>query len=512
MTTLGDRLRDYEIWGLLGRGGMSEVYLAKHRVLAIPVILKTVSESRSRGDTLILNPSTGGYFSDATIARVFHEARVMAKIPDPRVVRALDAGMHNGAPFIIQEYVDGIDLEELDQRRRKALGVGLPLWFICHVMRDVCGALHASHQTGVIHRDVKPSNIFGAPETGVRLGDFGIAIGRSDGGAGDTSGTFGFMAPEQLRGEEAHRATDIYGAAATAFALRYGRYPYATAEEAQDPNKKPVFAVPEHPVVGYFQELLQRMLVKDIARRPSNASAFAHHFDMIARSIRTSVSETSLISIDAHTFRLGGITIRLYAGDIAAATTEGIVSSGNYEMKMRSGVGEALRLRGGDIIEQEAMKGGQQPLGSCIVTGAGTLSARVVLHAVSAWNEASCVGRAAQRVFLLADELGLKSLSIPALGTGVARVSLERCASALMTSLKWHALLGGTRLERVDLVLENEDKLRVFTAVAEEALRDEHDPPRIVDLGLPVSGHSVRGDSSTHIDVGMAGSFPRPAT
>ncbi|MGH7286383.1 MAG: hypothetical protein ACRELY_33100, partial [Polyangiaceae bacterium] len=75
MTELGDRLRDYEIWGLLGRGGMSEVYLAKHRVLAVPVILKTVSESRSRGDTIILNPSTGGYFSDATIARVFHEAR-----------------------------------------------------------------------------------------------------------------------------------------------------------------------------------------------------------------------------------------------------------------------------------------------------------------------------------------------------------------------------------------------------------------------------------------------------
>ncbi len=512
MTDVADRLRDYEIWGLLSRGGMSEVYLAKHRVLAIPVIMKTVSESRSRGDTLILNPSTGGYYSDATIARVFHEARVMAAIPDPRVVRALDAGMHLGAPYIIQEYVDGIDLEELDQRRRKALGVGLPLWFICHVMADVCGALHASHLTGVVHRDVKPSNIFGAPETGVRLGDFGIAIGRSDVGSGPMSGTFGFMAPEQLRGEDTGRATDIYGVAATAYALRYGRFPYATMEEALDPRKMPAFASPEHPVVGYFQDLMQRMLVKDIARRPSNASAFAHHFGMIARSIRTSVNDTSLTSIDSHTFRLGGITIRLYAGDIAQATTEGIVSSGNYEMKMRTGVGEALRRRGGDVIEQEAMKNGQQPLGTCVATGAGTLEARAVLHAVSAWNEASCVGRAAQRVFLLADELGLKSLSIPALGTGVARVSLERCACALMNSLKWHALLGGTRLEQIDLVLENDEKLRVFKAVAEEALRDEQDPPRIVDIGLPVSSDSVRGDSSTQIDVSASGDFPRSTT
>ena len=114
-------------------------------------------------------------------------------------------------------------------------------------------------------------------------------------------------------------------------------------------------------------------------------------------------------------------------------------------------------------------------------------------------------------MFLLADELGLKSLSIPALGTGVARVSLERCACALMNSLKWHALLGGTRLQQIDLVLENEDKLRVFKAVAEEALRDEHDPPRIVDLGLPANADHVRGDSSTQIDVGLGEPFPRSA-
>ena len=512
MTTLGNRIRDYEIWGLIGQGGMSEVYLAKHRVLAIPVILKTVREPRGSVRPPPINPTTGGVHDDATIERVLHEARIMAKIPDPRVVRAIDAGVHEGAPYLVQEYVDGIDLEELDHRRREALGVGLPLWFICHVMHDVCGALHAAHQTGVIHRDVKPSNVFGAPETGVRLGDFGIAVGKSEACDANVSGTLGFMAPEQLRGEDSDRATDVYGAAATAFALRYGRYPFETVEDALDLTKTPVFPVAPNPVAGYFQRLLEEMLTTDPAKRPSCAAACAHHFAMISRSIRSAVRHAEVTPVDATSYRIGNVSIRLYVGDIANATTEGIVSSANYEMKMRSGVGDALRKRGGDVIEEEAMKNGEQPLGSCIATGPGDLPVRAILHAVGAWNEASCIGRAAQRVFLLADELGLKSLTMPALGTGNARVSMERAANAMMTALKWHVLLGGTRLEHVAIILENEQKLKVFKAVAEEALRDEDDAPELVDLGLPVTDSVVRGDSSTHIDIGhlAGGSFSRP--
>src|SRR6185503_21341255 len=100
------------------------------------------------------------------------------------------------------------------------LGVGFPLWFVCLVMKETCHALHAAHQTGVIHRDVKPSNVFGSPERGFRLGDFGVALAREEKAALEISGTLGFMAPEQLRGERAERTSDVYGAGATAFALR----------------------------------------------------------------------------------------------------------------------------------------------------------------------------------------------------------------------------------------------------------------------------------------------------
>src|SRR5207237_10068042 len=130
--------------------------------------------------------------------------------------------------------------------------------------------------------------------------------------------------------------------------------------------------------------------------------------------------------------------VRLRVGDIAEAACDCIVSSANHEMHMRSGASEALRKKGGDIIEEEAMAAGDQPLGSCVATSAGALSAKHVLHAVSAGNEASCVGRATQRVFLIADELGHKSLAIPALGTGAAHVNMETCASAMLTALRLH--------------------------------------------------------------------------
>ena len=128
----------------------------------------------------------------------------MARVASPRIVRAMDAGQvaKTGTPYLVQEYVDGLDLAELDRRRRASLGVGLPLWLVCHVMREVGLGLRAAHQAGVIHRDLKPSNVFGAPETGIRLGDFGIAVAASDAAARDSSGTLKFMAPEQFRGEE----------------------------------------------------------------------------------------------------------------------------------------------------------------------------------------------------------------------------------------------------------------------------------------------------------------------
>ncbi len=430
---------------------------------------------------------------------MLREARHMARITSTRVVRATDAGVHEGTPYLVQEYVDGIDLAELDRRRRKSLGVGLPLWFVAYAMKETCHALHGAHQAGVIHRDVKPSNLFGHAEVGVRLGDFGLAVANAESTGREISGTLKFMAPEQLRGEPLGRYTDVFGAGATACDLRYGHTPFSGVGPALDRSVRPSLPTPGSPAEAYFQHLITWMLEKDAAARPQDALEPARHFATLARALRPDSLQLGAAAAGRCRFVLGGCTVELVVADIAAANAEAIVSSANYEMKMQTGVAAALRKAGGDEIEAEAMKGGEQPLGSCLATGAGKLKARHVLHAVSAWNEASCVGRAVHRALLLADELGAKTLAFPALGTGAARVSLETCAHSMTTALRWHIALGGTRLQHVTFYLGDESKLQTFRGVVEEGLRSEGDTLVAPDLGLPAEGE-VQPDGATMLD------------
>jgi serine/threonine-protein kinase len=483
-----DELSDYEVWGQLGAGGMSDVWLAKHVGLAVPVIIKTPRLSQAFEST-----------ESGVALRVQREARLMARVTSSRVVRAIDVGTSRGVPYLVQEYVDGIDLAELDRRRRLALGVGLPLWFVCHAMREVCLGLHAAHQAGVIHRDVKPSNVFGAPEQGIRLGDFGIAVGIAE-RARENAGTVRFMAPEQLRGESVGRSADVYGAGATACDLRYGRPPFERFEDALAPSLVATFPTAHSAAEAYFQHVLQMMLAKDAHARASNLLEPARHFATLARALLPGSAAGAATFVDRNTLRLGACTVTLEAGNIADVTADAIVSSANYQMKMRSGVGEALRAKGGDAIEAEAMREGERPLGSAVATSAGDLAARHVIHAVSAWNEVSCVGRATIRALLLSDELGHATLAMPALGTGAANVSMEMCASAMMTALRWHLALGGSRLRSVRVVLADEGRLRTFRDVTHEALRTHGPESAAADVGLAAEEVAVRPDAATHLD------------
>jgi O-acetyl-ADP-ribose deacetylase (regulator of RNase III) len=154
------------------------------------------------------------------------------------------------------------------------------------------------------------------------------------------------------------------------------------------------------------------------------------------------------------------------------------------------------------------MRDGERPLGECVATRAGLLQAEWVLHAVSAWDETSCVGRATMRALAEADRLGVRSLAFPALGTGAARVSLETCASALASALRWRLALGGSRLKHVSFVLGDDAKLAVFRDVALEALRGSDDVPPPVDVGLPDDGATVTEESATFVDASKHSARP----
>lgn len=474
----GALLKGYEVWGRLSQGGMSDVWLARHADLALPVIIKT------------LRPTPNETFEKRYV-RLLQEARLTARLTSPRVVRVMDVGVYTdplrpeleSLPFLVEEHVDGIDLAEFDRRRRNALRRPLPLWAVADQVMQACEGLHAAHQAGVIHCDVKPSNLFGYGHAHIKVGDFGVAVVAASGQSEAPAGTPLFMAPEQLLGERIDRRADVYALGATAYALRYGSPPFASVNDALRPEVPLRFPPAKSPEEAYFQHIVARMLSRRPDARYANLMVPRHHLRALAQATMPRMAPTRL---DESAIEIGRTRIFFEIGDLSKVQADALISSAQSNMRMRSGVAEALRLRGGDEIEAEAMAGGERALGDCVLTGPGRLACRGVLHAVGGWNEVSCVARATHRALLLAEEHGFERIAMPAIATGVGRVSVEACADAMVGALRLHLTLGGSHLREVRFILYDQPTFRRFTDVArgmlfgsEESCRfdDEIDAP-----------------------------------
>ena len=448
----------YEVWGRLSAGGMSDVWLAKHTRLALPVVLKTLQ-------------GTDAAESERRTQRLHDEARLMARLSSPRVVRVLDVGTHaqspQDVPFLVEEYVDGLDLAELDALRRAALGKSLPLANIADKLADACEGLHAAHQAGVVHRDVKPGNLFGATVGHVKVGDFGVSVDRSETAGYVAAGTLAFMAPEQLAGEPIDRRTDIWSLGATAFALRYGRAPFATWHDALERNAVPAFPPARAPEEAYFQHVVARMLARRPDARYPSLLAARQHLRAVEAATRVECRSTR---VGDRAYLIGATRVSFELGDLATTECDAVVNSAYSEMQMRSGVGDALRRAGGDVIEDEALAWGERALGDAVVTGPGKLPGRAVVHAVGAWNEVSCVARATHRALLHAEQQSYARIAFPSIGTGRGRISLESCADAMVGTLRGHIALGGSRLREVRFVLLDRASLARFEEVAHAVL------------------------------------------
>lgn len=480
--------KSYHVWGKLSQGGMSDVWLARHVDLAVPVILKTLRSS-----------STESF--EARYRRLLQEARLTARLTSPRVVRVLDVGVYTPEPhteqeqieplpFLVEEYVDGIDLAELDRRRRNALRRPLPLWAVADQIAQAAEGLHAAHQAGVIHLDVKPSNLFGHGHAHVKVGDFGVAVVSGHEKNTAPAGTPLFMAPEQLLGERIDRRADVYSLGATAFALRYGFAPYERVSDALRPDAQPRFPPARSPEEAYFQHVVAKMMARRPDARYPTMMFARHHLRALAHATMPRMAPAR---VEPHVFDIGTTRAIFEVGDLSLVETDALVNSAHADMQMRTSLSDTLRRRGGDEIEAEAMAGGERALGDCIATGPGRLRCRGVLHAVGGWNEASCVARATHRALLLAEELGYTRIAMPAIATGKGGVSVESCADAMVGTLRTHLALGGSRLREVRFVLYDEQTYRRFLDVATGLLLgseesspfdDEVDAPVCTDEGI----------------------------
>jgi serine/threonine-protein kinase len=258
-TLLGGR---YRIIGLLGRGGMGEVYRATDLALGQSVALKFLPEEAAHDQRLL--------------ERFHGEVRIARQVSHPNVCRVYDIGQAEGMPFISMEYVDGEDLASL------LLRIGrLPAGKALETARKLCAGLAAAHDRGIVHRDLKPQNIMMNKRGDVVIMDFGLAaVAAQLSGAEVRNGTPAYMAPEQLRGAEVSAKSDIYALGLVLYELFTGKRPFDAKtvqamlrqqESAQLTSMTSVAADIDPGV----EKAIRRCLDPDPARRPANVLSVA---------------------------------------------------------------------------------------------------------------------------------------------------------------------------------------------------------------------------------------------
>ncbi len=265
----------YELGRSLGNGGMGEVFVATDRTLRRRVALKQLSPALTDDE-------------DAR-ERFFREARVLAKINDPHVVGIFDTGEDGGQPFLVMELIQGTTVQhELDHDgklpagRARAIGAG------------TAAGLAAAHAKGVVHRDVKPSNIFLTSDDQPKVGDFGIArIERGDKTltlAGAAFGSPAYIAPEQAMGQRVDARADLYALGCVLYHMLAGRPPF----EGEDPlalTYQHVHAEPapldtlDAGVSPELSSLVGRLLQKDPADRPASADEVRRALEVTGDSL-----------------------------------------------------------------------------------------------------------------------------------------------------------------------------------------------------------------------------------
>ena len=159
------------------------------------------------------------------------------------------------------------------------------------------------------------------------------------------------------------------------------------------------------------------------------------------------------------------LKIEVYKGDITRLELDALVNTANNRLWMGGGVAGALKWAGGEEIEAEAVKKGPIPIGEAAVTGAGKLKAKYIIHAAvmgqDLKTDAEKIRQATRNSLLRGDELGIKSIAFPALGTGVGGFPLGECARIMISEVRQYSA-GKTRLERVVFVLYDEPACQAF--------------------------------------------------
>jgi serine/threonine-protein kinase len=251
------RIGKYDIIDVLGRGGMGVVYRAIDKQIGREVAIKTL---------------TDGFQGDpGMLARFYEEGRRTGRLNHPNIVTVYDLGDDEGIPYIVMECVEGDPLDKIIKH-----GITLSMPERLGIVEEVCSALGYAHRNNVIHRDVKPANIFVQPDGTTKLLDFGIArLEKRDHDSaltrtGNIIGTVPYMAPERLRNEEVDGRSDLFAAGVVLYQLITGQLPF-TGSDAVLMQK--ILTDPHPPIGSIRRDLppsLELIVDRALAKSPDD--------------------------------------------------------------------------------------------------------------------------------------------------------------------------------------------------------------------------------------------------
>jgi serine/threonine protein kinase/dipeptidyl aminopeptidase/acylaminoacyl peptidase len=273
---VGQSLGHYQILSLLGKGGMGEVYRARHTQLGREAAIKVLpAEYAANADRL---------------RRFEQEARAAGMLNHPNVLTIYDIGVHAGAPYLVAELLEGVTLRE------RLRGDALPPRRAVDYALQVARGLAAAHEKGITHRDLKPENLFITKDGRVKILDFGLAKLRQPlpGGAVDADasthspqtasgmilGTVGYMSPEQVRAEEVDHRSDIFAFGAILYEMLAGQRAFRGASVVETMNailkEEPLeLSQTNRNIAPALERLMRRCLEKSAEERFQSARDLA---------------------------------------------------------------------------------------------------------------------------------------------------------------------------------------------------------------------------------------------
>lgn len=273
----------YELLSRIAIGGMGEVWKANDTVIGRTVAIKILKEE---------------YLGDPGFRERFRaEARHAALVNHEGIANVFDYGEEDGSAYLVMELVPGEALSSILEREKI-----LPATRVLHIVAQTAAALHAAHQAGLVHRDIKPGNLLITPDGGVKITDFGIARLADQvplTATGQVMGTVQYLAPEQAGGKPASPATDIYSLGIVAYEALAGKRPFRGESQVAIAMAQIKETPPELP--ASIPEAVRKLVMSCMAKKPEGRPASAHDLAQAALALARGDDDEALALIPGHT-------------------------------------------------------------------------------------------------------------------------------------------------------------------------------------------------------------------